>query len=146
MMMLPGKNDDATSSTSSVKTNTSSIVFTCSYRPAGPQPPSSQGHIYISTAMMSDVFMALWVTQFGVPSTLTLDIGTQFISAVWMNLCFHLGVHHITTIAYHPQSKDMIEQVHQHLTEPLRARLVGVNWMVHLPWVLLGLCVSPQDD
>jgi hypothetical protein len=77
--------------------------------------------------MMSDVFMASWVTQFGVPSTLTLDIGTQFISDVWMILCFHLGVHHITTIAYHPQSKGMIEQVHQQLTDPLGGRLVGVN-------------------
>jgi hypothetical protein len=146
MTMLQGKNDDATSSTGSVKTSTSSVVLTSPYRQAGPQPPSSKGHIYISIAInrstpwveahplkdilassCADVFMASRVTQFSVPSTLTLDNGTQFTSAVWMSLWLQLGVHHIISIAYHPLSNSMMKQVHQQLKGIVQRILRGVN-------------------
>jgi hypothetical protein len=40
----------------------------------------------------------------------------------------------------------MVERAHRQLKDALRARLAGVNWSLHLPWVLLALRAAPKDD
>jgi hypothetical protein len=40
----------------------------------------------------------------------------------------------------------MVERSHRQLKDALRARLAGVNWYQHLPWVLLGLRAAPKED
>jgi hypothetical protein len=86
------------------------------------------------------------VTRFGVPSSLTSDRGTQFSSEVWANMCTTLGIHHKMTTAYHPQANGLVERFHRQLKSSLRARLCGVDWASHLPWVLLGLRTAPKED
>jgi hypothetical protein len=57
-----------------------------------------------------------------------------------------LGIKHVLTTAYHPQSSGMVERVHRQLKDDLRARGVGPVWHSHLPWVLLGLRAAPKED
>jgi hypothetical protein len=91
-------------------------------------------------------FIAGWVSRFGVPATVTSDRGRQFTSAIWEVLCRRLGIHHVTTAAYHPQSNGMIERAHRQIKDALRSRAASDNWTTHLPWILLGLRAAPKDD
>ena len=94
----------------------------------------------------ADAFVAGWIARFGVPASITTDRGVQFTSAVWAVLCQRLGVQHITTTAYHPQSNGIVERFHRQLKDSLRARLASADWPSHLPWVLLGLRSAPKED
>ncbi len=87
-----------------------------------------------------------WISRFGVPDQLTSDRGAQFTSEVWASLCTRLGIQHLLTSAYHPQSNGLVERFHRQLKDALRARLAGVQWVEHLPWVLLGLRAAPKED
>ena len=86
---------------------------------------------------LAATFIAAWVARFGVPARLTSDQGRQFMSTLWTLTCQQLGVEHITTTAYHPQSNGMVERSHRQLKDALRACLAGPTWPDHLPWVLL---------
>jgi transposase InsO family protein len=100
----------------------------------------------IEAATCAEAFIASWVARFGVPAQLTSDQGRQFTSAVWARVSQLLGVEHITTTAYHPQSNGMVERIHRQLKDALRARLADHDWPLHLPWVLLGLRAAPKED
>jgi transposase InsO family protein len=131
----------------------------------GPLPASSEGHVYLLTiidrstrwfeavplrnmeaSMCVDAFISSWVARFGVPETVTTDRGTQFTSALWSSTCTSLGIKHVLTTAYHPQSNGMVECEHRQHKDALRARGAGPAWHSHLPWVLLGLCAAPKKD
>jgi hypothetical protein len=60
-------------------------------------------------------------------------------------MCVDLGVEHITTTAYHPQSNGLVERVHRQLKDALRARQAGDQWPRHLAWVLLGIRAAPKE-
>ncbi len=70
----------------------------------------------------------------------------QFTSAAWQDLCQSLGMAHHQTSAYHPQANGLVERFHRQLKDALRARLCGLDWAEHLPWVLLGLRAAPKED
>lgn len=131
----------------------------------GPLPPSAEGHAYLLTiidrstrwveaiplrnmeaSMCMDAFIAGWVARFGVPAVATTDRGTQFTSALWTAACKRMGIKHVMTTAYHPQSNGMIERVHRQIKDALHARGAGSAWCTHLPWVLLGLRAAPKED
>ncbi len=40
----------------------------------------------------------------------------------------------------------MVERFHCRLKDVLQARCAAVNWLDHLPWVLLGLCSAARED
>ena len=107
----------------------------------GPLPASAEGHVYLLTAVdrstrwveaiplqnmeattCVDNFISGWVARFGVPSTVTTDRGAQFTSAVWAAACTRLGIKHVLTTAFHPQSNGMVERVHRQIKDGLRAR------------------------
>jgi len=60
-------------------------------------------------------------------------------------MCQKMGIQHVLTTAYHPQSNGMVERVHRQLKDALRARGAGKDWHNHLPWVLLGLRAAPKE-
>jgi transposase InsO family protein len=131
----------------------------------GPFPPSKDGFTHVLTIVdcttrwpeavplrgtmvkdCVDAFFAGWVRRFGVPAYLTSDRGVQFTSAVWQDLCQSLGMAYHQTSAYHPQANGLVEHFHRQLKDALRARLCGLDWAEHLPWVLLGLRAAPKED
>ena len=130
----------------------------------GPLSPSSKGHTYLMTMidrttrwpevvplsnvtaqLVADTFAETWVARFGVPSIVTTDRGAQFTGATWSCLCRRLGIQHVTTTAYHPQSNGMVERMHRHLKEALRATSEGKDWLEHLWLVLLGIRAAPKE-
>jgi transposase InsO family protein len=131
----------------------------------GPLPTSKKGESHIltiidrSTRWVEAVPMASttadscalalvasWVSRFGVPALVTSDRGPQFAGAVWAAFCKQVGIKHIMTTAYHPQSNGMVERVHRQLKEALRSRNCGAEWAEHLPWALMGIRAAPKDD
>jgi hypothetical protein len=131
----------------------------------GPLPTSQEGYSHLLTVIdrssrwieaipmastsaqaCADAVIGGWVARFGIPDLITSDRGPQFTSAVWTALCQKLGIRHILTTAYHPQSNGMVERFHRQLKEALRSSECGTNWAAHLPWVLMGLWAAPKDD
>ena len=130
----------------------------------GPLPVSAEGYRYLLTIVdrttrwpeavpltnitaetCADSFTTHWVARFGVPGTITTDRGSQFSGAVWECMCRTLGIRHIMTTAYHPQSNGLVERFHRRLKEALRARQCGDAWVDHLPWALLGIRSAPKE-
>jgi transposase InsO family protein len=131
----------------------------------GPLPVAEDGSTYIFTMVdrstrwleavplrtmeaktCMEAFINTWVAYYGVPEAVTTDRGRQFTSALWEGLCQNLQINHIPTTAYHPQSNGLVERTHRQIKDTLRARLAGIRWPEHLPWVLFGLRAAPKKD
>ena len=91
-------------------------------------------------------FLFSWVTRFGVQSVLRSNCGTQFSSFVWTGVCHFLGISPSITTSFLPQSKSIVKHFHRSLKTALRACLVGSDWFLHLPLVLLGLWSVSKED
>jgi hypothetical protein len=61
-------------------------------------------------------------------------------------MCQQLGIQHQPTTAFHPQASGMVERCHRRLKDALRARLAGLDWTLHLPWVLMELRAAPTEN
>ncbi len=57
----------------------------------------------------------------------------------------YLGIQHKMTMVYHPLANGHVERFHRELKSSLCARLCGVDWASHLPWLLLGLRVASKE-
>jgi hypothetical protein len=163
--MLQGQGDRPAGRPCAAHCGPSEAVQSRPSRPVGPLPVAADGSTDLLTmvdrttrwleaaplrtmeaVVCADAFIAVWVTRFGVPATVTTDRGRQFSSAVWSTLCQRLNIQHIETTAYHPQSNGMVERTHPQLKDVLRARLAGPRWPEHLPWVFFGLRAAPKED
>ena len=119
----------------------------------GPLSPSN-GYRYLFTAVdkhskwitatpMTDItaeataqaLLNGWIQYYGVPESITTDIGSQFTSQVWNDLLHFLDLKHITTTSYHPQSIGIVEIVHRRLKDALRMQQNPSNWSKNLPLV-----------
>jgi hypothetical protein len=100
----------------------------------------------ITAADCAAALLQGWIQRFGVPDTITSDRGPQFTSSLWASLCTLLSIKHTQTTAYHPQSNGLVERFHRRLKDALRARAAGVDWCVHVPWVLLGMRTAWRED
>ena len=100
----------------------------------------------IEAATVARAYISNWIARFGVPSLMTSDRGSQFISDLWSSMSNLLGTELHPTTAYHPQANGFIERLHRSLKASLKARLTSPNWMDELPWVLLGLRTVPKED
>jgi transposase InsO family protein len=100
----------------------------------------------ISAKSCASVLIQGWIARYGVLAVITLDRGSQFMSALWDSLCNILGIKQVQTTAYHPQANGLVERFHRRLKDALRAHLAGPTWTAHLPWVLLGLRAAPREE
>ncbi|XP_058811164.1 uncharacterized protein LOC131676053 [Topomyia yanbarensis] len=86
-----------------------------------------------------------WISRFGVLTHITTDQGRQFMSALIAELVRTLGISHLRTTPYHPQSNGIIERWHR----TLQAAILCHNpnrWTEHLPMILLGLRTVYKGD
>jgi hypothetical protein len=97
----------------------------------------------ITAADCAAALLQGWIQRFGVPDTITSDRGPQFTSSLWAGL---LSIKHTQTTAYHPQSNGLVERFHRPLKDALRARAAGADWVLHIPWVLLGFRTAWRED
>ena len=125
----------------------------CSADLKGPLPASAKGHKYI--LVMQDLltrtlklalmkgptadeaamyFIDRVIREEGTPEVILTDQGTHFTARLYNLICAHLGVNHITTTAYHPQSNGANERSHKEL-----ARFLSIYSTMKRPedWHLL---------
>ena len=57
-----------------------------------------------------------------------------------------LNIRHRQTTAYHPEANGIVERLHRHLKDALKARAAAANWSEEIHWVLLGLRAQPRED
>lgn len=51
-----------------------------------------------------------------------------------------------TSTSYHPQSSGLVERYQRSLRSVLCARMTSLSWSNDLPWVILGLRLTPKAD
>ena len=74
----------------------------------------------------------------GLPLSLTLDRGPQFISGVWKNLCKILAIKVHLSTAFHPETDGQSEIADQEMERHLRTFVLELRVMPWLmPWLKL---------
>nr|VZI24939.1 unnamed protein product [Spirometra erinaceieuropaei] len=100
----------------------------------------------IRAETVAKAFWTHWVSNFGVPATVTTDRGSQFESTLFRELTSLLGTNRIRTTAYHPQANGLVERFHRQLKTSLMAQPDPSRWSDHLPLVLLSLRSTLKAD
>ncbi|BHF65473.1 hypothetical protein SprV_0200848400 [Sparganum proliferum] len=100
----------------------------------------------ISAETVAKAFLTHWVSNFGVPATVTADRESQFESTLFRELTSLLGTNRIRTTAYHPQANGLVERFHRQLKTSLMAQPDPSGWSDHLPLVLLSLRSTLKAD
>lgn len=89
--------------------------------------------------------LSTWISRYGTPNTITTDQGRQFEALITRNLYRSLGINHIRTSPYHPQSNGLVERFHR----TLKAAILCANkdeWVDRLPIIMLGLRSAVKED
>ena len=102
----------------------------------------------ISAESVIDAFAHGWVANFGIPSSITTDRGSQFSSSVWTQLMSTWSIKTHQTTAYHPAANGLVERFHRRLKESLIALSdqQPLNWFWHLPCSLLAIRTTLKPD
>ena len=74
------------------------------------------------------------------PKELLSDRGAAFLSNLLQEVYRLMGIHKVSTTAYHPQTDGLAERFNQILTSMLAktSQLVGLDWNDRLPHVLFA--------
>ena len=62
----------------------------------------------ITADTVAKALITVWISRFGIHSTITTDRGAQFKSHLWRNFIKQLGSHRLRTTAYHPMCNGII--------------------------------------
>ncbi|XP_039548082.1 uncharacterized protein LOC120493504 isoform X2 [Pimephales promelas] len=87
-------------------------------------------------------------TTFGLPKTVQTDQGSNFVSRIFRASLKALGVSHVVSSAYHPESQGALERWHQTLKSALRKYCTetGNEWDDGVPLVLFAVREARQDS
>ena len=130
----------------------SHVIIDC----VGPLPKTKKGNQYLLTIMCGStrfpeaiplrniktpqIVRALvkFFTLFGLPRAVQSDQGSNFMSGLFQEVMFQLGISQLTSSAYHPQSQGALERFHQTLKSMIRAYCFqeGKDWDEGIPLLL----------
>lgn len=99
----------------------------------------------ITAETVATAIINTWVARFGVPAKITTDQGRQFESHLFRQLNDRLGIQHLRTTAFHPQSNGLIERFHRVLKAAIKCKS-STNWTKELPLILLRLRSTFRED
>ena len=97
----------------------------------------------ITASTVTRFLISTWFSRYGIPTTIITDQGRQFESSLFDNLTHSLGIKHLRTSPYHPQTNGMVERAHRTLKASLRILATTSSWTTVLPFVLLGWHNTP---
>lgn len=132
----------------------------------GPLPPTSSGCQYLLTILdpstrypeavplrtmkAKNVVNALlqFFTKFGLPLEIQSDRGSNFCSDLFQQALTELGVKHVRSSAYHPESQGALERYHQTLKNMIRKYCLEntKDWDRGLPFLLFATREVPQES
>ena len=97
----------------------------------------------VATALLENIF-----TVFGLPNQLHSDLGTNFESKLFTQLCELLGVDKTRSTSYRPQSNGFIELANRTIQAMLRPYIFNnqKDWDEHLQYVMLAYRSSVQES
>jgi transposase InsO family protein len=91
-------------------------------------------------------FLSGWVANFGMPTDVLSDRGTEFTNQLWRDLRNLLGFNLHHTTLYHPQANRAVERFHRTMKAAIMAHENDPAWKDHLPWAFLGMRTSYKAD
>ena len=132
----------------------------------GPLPKSSSGCEYLLTIMdrttrypeaiplrsiKSPIIIKhlfSFFSRFGLPKSIQSDQGTNFTSHYFQKEMKALGINHIVSTAYHPESQGAIERFHQTLKSMFKKFCLEKKhaWDKELPFSLFAVRSIPDDS
>ena len=140
----------------------SKVILDC----VGPLPRTKSGHEYLLTIMDAStrfpeaiplrritaqaIIKALmkFFTMVGLPRTVQSDRGTNFTSMVFAQTMKELGIKHIVSSAYHPESQGALERYHQTLKNMMKTYCLGrkKDWDEGVPLLLFATREVVQES
>ena len=131
----------------------------------GPLPRTRSGHEYLLTLMdrMSKYPEAIPVrsikspkivdeligffTKFGLPKIIQSDCGSNFTCKYFQEKMRELGIKHVTSSPYHPESQGQLERFHQTLKSMLKKFCLEneSEWDKEIPYVLFAFRSVPGE-
>ena len=96
-----------------------------------------------------DVFALHWISNFGIPASITTDRDGRFTGNVWTELMDTWGIKSHYTTAFHPAANGLVERFHRRLKEALHALAhegPREEWFWRLPNVMLAIRTTVKPD
>lgn len=100
------------------------------------------------TAPVVSKALIKFFTKFGLPKVVQTDQGTNFTSRVFAQVLKTLGIKHIMSSPYHPESQGALERFHQTLKSMLRKHCFESqkDWDDAVPFVLFAAREAVQES
>ena len=138
------------------------VIIDC----VGPLPKTKAGNQYLLTIMCSStrfpeaipmknikapkIVAALvkFFTLVGLPKAIQSDQGSNFMSGLFQQVMYELGIKQYTSSAYHPQSQGALERFHQTLKNMMRSYCYeqGRDWDEGVHLLLFAVREAVQDS
>ena len=85
---------------------------------------------------------------FGLPKEVQSDQGSNFMSGIFQQVMYELGLRQIKSAAYHPESQGALERFHASLKNMIRAYVEQhqKDWDVGLPLLMFAARESLQES
>ncbi|XP_066981054.1 uncharacterized protein [Macrobrachium rosenbergii] len=87
-------------------------------------------------------------SRYGLPKTIQSDQGSNFMSKYFKDQMKQLGIKHIVSTTYHPESQGAIERFHQTLKSMIKKYCIDnhSSWVTDLLYLLFAVRSMPNDS
>ena len=87
-------------------------------------------------------------TLVGLPKSIQSNQGSNFMSGIFQQVMYELGIKQITSSAYHPESQGALERFHQTLKNMIRSYCLDTdkNWDEGIHLLLFAVHESVQES